>query len=196
MFRTVYWHHGVRAATALYKRIVEDSIEVGLIRPDELVGPVDEELLHELAHRAGQGEGTGAQRIAGRWIPALRSRRLPKRAVELTAADLEGVSLPGWVRGDSPRKRRTEDAIALDLGLEPGEAVIDFPDRGPMFRLDLLVERRSGEVLRLGRAGLPGVIDLPRVADELYRSARVLRLFTFESRTVSAEYLVERLFED
>jgi hypothetical protein len=80
--------------------------------------------------------------------------------------------------------------------LEPGEAVIDFPDRGPMFRLDLLVERRSGEVLRLGRAGLPGVIDLPRVADELYRSARVLRLFTFESRTVSAEYLVERLFED
>jgi len=29
MFRNVYWHHGVRAATALYKRIVEEAVSVG-----------------------------------------------------------------------------------------------------------------------------------------------------------------------
>jgi hypothetical protein len=51
-----------------------------------------------------------------------------------------------------------------------------------MFGLDLLLERRSGSVLRLGPAGRTGLIGLPRIADELYRSARVLRLFTLQAR--------------
>jgi hypothetical protein len=47
-------------------------------------------------------------------------------------------------------------------------------------------------VLRLGPAGRTGLIDLPRVADELYRTARVLRLFTLGGRRqVGAEALAE-----
>jgi len=62
-----------------------------------------------------------------------------------------------------------------------------------MFALDLLVRRRSGEILRLGPTGRSGLIGLPRVSDELYRTARVLRLFTWpERRQVAAEAL-ERL---
>ena len=193
MFRNVYWHHGVRAATALYKRIVEESVRVGLLDPEELVGPTDEELLHEVSRRAQEDDGEVPQRIANRWLPALRRRRLPKRALELTAADLAGRQVEDWAVGDSPWKRAVEDELASELGLEPGEVVIDFPAKPAMFELDVLVERRSGEIQRLGLEGLPGLLDLPRLAQQLYATARVLRVFTFERREVLAEQVLERI---
>ena len=193
MFRNVYWHHAVRAATALYKRIVEESLRAGLVDPDELVGPTDEELLHEIARRAIEDDGEGAARIATRWLPALRQRRLPKRAVELTATDLAGRRVEDWAVGDSPWKRAIEDDLATELGLEPGEVMIDFPAKAAMFQLDLLVERRDGRVERLGPSGLPGLFDLPKVAQELYTTTRVLRVFTLERRELSAERVLDRI---
>ena len=192
MFRTVYWHHAVRAATGLYKRIVETAVETGLLSPLELVGPTDEELLYELARRARADRGPSATRLARRWLPALRERRLPKRATEIPAWQLEGKTLPQWVSGDTPAKRRWENGIAAELGLAPGEVILDFPVKKRMFQLDVLVER-SGHLVRLGREGIPGLIDLPKLAEELYRTARVLRLFTFERRQVGPEWLLERL---
>lgn len=192
MFRTVYWHHAVRAATGLYKRIVETAVEAGLVSPSELVGPTDEQLLHELSRRARAGGGPPAARLARRWLPALLERRLPKRATEIPAWQLEDTKLPEWVSGDTPAKRRWEDGIAAELGLAPGEVILDFPVKKAMFDLDVLVDR-DGQVVRLGREGIPGLIDLPRLAEELYRTARVLRLFTFERREVAPDWLLERL---
>jgi HD superfamily phosphohydrolase len=193
MFRNVYWHHAVRAATALYKRIVEEAIRAGLISPDELVGPTDEELLYQIGRRATEEQGEIAERIATRWLPALRRRKLPKRALELTAADLAGRQVEDWAVGDSPWKRAVEDDLAGELGLEPGEVVIDFPAKPAMFQLDLLVERRDRTVKRLDMEGLEGLLDLPRVSQELYSTARVLRVFTFERREVSAESVLDRI---
>jgi hypothetical protein len=193
MFRNVYWHHAVRAATALYKRIVEEAMRSGLLAPDELVGPTDEELLYLIGRRAHDEDTEVAERIATRWLPSLRHRRLPKRALELTAADLAGRQVEDWAVGDSPWKRAVEDDLALELGLEPGEVVIDFPAKPQMFQLDLLVARRGGLVQRLDVEGLEGLLDLPRVAQELYSTARVLRVFTFERREVSAEAVLERI---
>lgn len=193
MFRNVYWHHAVRAATALYKRIVEEAIRAGLIDPDELVGPTDEELLYEIGRRAQADDSEVAERIATRWLPALRQRRLPKRALELTAADLAGRVVEDWAIGDSPWKRAVEDDLAAELGLASGEVVIDFPVKPAMFQLDLLVERRDGLVQRLDKEGVEGILDLPRVAQELYTTARVLRVFTFERREVSTEHVLERI---
>ncbi|HET9949713.1 MAG TPA: HD domain-containing protein [Longimicrobiales bacterium] len=193
MFRNVYWHHAVRAATALYKRIVEEAVRAGLLAPDELVGPTDEELLYLVTRRAHDDDGEVAERIATRWLPALRQRRLPKRALELTAADLTGRMVEDWAVGDSPWKRAVEDDLAVELALEPGEVVIDFPVKPRMFQHDVLVERRTGQVQRLGKSGLEGLLDLPRVAQELYSSARVLRVFTFERRQVAAESVLERI---
>ncbi|NIP57577.1 MAG: HD domain-containing protein [Gemmatimonadetes bacterium] len=193
MFRNVYWHHAVRAATALYKRIVEEAVRAGILSPEELVGPTDEELVYELGERAGAAKGEVGRRLAERWLPALKNRKLPKRALELTAAEIGERSLPEWLVGDSPRKRRLEDGLARELELGPGEVVVDFPAKRAMFQLDLLIRRRSGEVQRLGRGGLPGVIDLPRVAEELYRTARVLRVFTFRRRRMTPERLLELL---
>ena len=192
MFRTVYWHHAVRAATGLYKRIVETAVEAGLVSPIELIGPTDEELLYELSERALADPGPIADRLARRWLPALRERRLPKRATEIPAWQLEDTTLPGWVSGDTTEKRRWEDGIAAELGLAPGEVILDFPVKKAMFQLDVLVDR-AGQAVRLGREGIPGLIDLPSLAEELYRTARVLRLFTFERREVTPEWLLERL---
>jgi HD superfamily phosphohydrolase len=193
MFRNVYWHHGVRAATALYKRIVEEAVRAGVLDPEELVGPTDEELLYEIGRRAHEDDGEIAERITSRWLPALRQRRLPKRALELTAADLAGRRVEDWAVGDSPWKRAVEDDLAQELGLEPGEVVIDFPVKPAMFHVDLLVERRDGVVQRLGMEGAEGILDLPKVARELYTTARVLRVFTFERREVSADDVLDRI---
>jgi hypothetical protein len=193
MFRNVYWHHAVRAATSLYKRIVEDAVRAGLLDPDELVGPTDEELLYEIGRRAQEDDSDTAERLATRWLPALRHRRLPKRALELTAADLKGRQVEDWAVGDSPWKRAVEDELAAELGLEPGEVMIDFPVKPAMFQLDVLVERRSGDIDRLGLEGLPGVVDLPRVAMGLYSAARILRVFTLERRELPAERVLEKI---
>lgn len=195
MFRSVYWHHGVRAATGLYKRIVEEALAAGLLSAADLIGPTDEELLHELGRRARARSGDVATRLADRWLPALRNRRLPKRAVEIPAWQLEGRTLPGWVGGDTPGKRRWEDALAAELDLQPGEVILDFPVKTAMFQLDVLVDRPGRPVRRLGREGIPGLIDLPKLAEELYRTARVLRLFTFDRRPLDPQWVLKRLAE-
>jgi hypothetical protein len=150
-------------------------------------------LLFEISRRALEDDSEIAERIATRWLPALRRRKLPKRALELTAADLAGRQVEDWAVGDSPWKRAVEDDLAAELGLEPGEVVIDFPAKPAMFQLDVLVERRDGLVQRLDMEGLEGLLDLPRVAHELYSTARVLRVFTFERREVSADTVLERI---
>ncbi|MEX0843260.1 MAG: HD domain-containing protein [Gemmatimonadota bacterium] len=191
MFRNVYWHHAVRAATALYKRIVSESVREGIILPDELVGVTDEELLYEIRGRSLRLGSPVANRIARRWIPRLRNRDLPKRALELTAAEMEGVEVAEWVARDTPRRRAAEDDLAAELGLESGEVMIDFPAKERMLELDLLVQRRGGQIERLDDRGLRGVIDLPLVARELYRTARVLRVFTWERRAVASDRVLE-----
>jgi HD superfamily phosphohydrolase len=196
MFRNVYWHHGVRAATALYKRIVDDAVGCGLLAAEELIGPTDEALLYEIGRRARVSDLPEARRLSERWLPALWGRRLPKRALELNAAEIGSEQLPSWITSDPRRRRRVEDAWAAELGLEPGEVFIDFPAKKKMFQLDVLVRRRSGQIERLTSDGLPGLIDLPRVADELYRSTRVLRVFTLERREINAADALARLQSD
>lgn len=191
MFRNVYWHHAVRSATALYRRIVGEAVRVGLIAKDELVGPTDEDLLYRIHARAIAHPDSLVQRIGDRWVMALRNRRLPKRAVELTATDLEGVKLPSWISQESAERRGIEDALGAEMGLASGEVMFDYPSKNRMLDLDLLVLRRNGSVERLGGEGLPGLIDLPAVAEELYRTSRVLRIFTFERHELSPERALE-----
>jgi len=186
-------HAGHQAGAESVRRIVEESVRAGLIDPAELVGPTDEELLYEIGRRVLDEDTEVAERIGTRWLPALRHRRLPKRAIELTAADLSGRQVEGWAVGDSPWKRAVEDDLAAELGLEPGEVMIDFPVKPAMFQLDVLVERRDGAIQRFDMEGAEGILDLPKVARELYTTARVLRVFTFERREISAEQVLDRI---
>ena len=96
------------------------------------------------------------------------------------------LSVSAWERGG-------EDCLAGGVGVEAGEVFISFPAKRAMFQLDLLVGRRTGQVERLGPGGLPGLIDLPRLAEGLYATTRVLRVFTFERRTLDRDSVLERI---
>jgi hypothetical protein len=71
-----------------------------------------------------------------------------------------------------------ENALALEVGLQPGELLLDYPEKTQMLGLDLLVQRPYGEVRRLTVAGWEGAINLPKLSEEFYRSARWLRVYT------------------
>ena len=166
MYRNVYWHHAVRSATAMYKRLVEDALACGR-----------------------------ARRSASAWLhrrgPAAPARALAAEASAGFAADAAAVQARArvagsqldegfgeWIATDRDRTREAEDRLAAELGLEPGEVLLDYPAKTEMLGLDIPVLRRGGEVERLTGEGWPGTINLPTLSQELYRSARWLRVFT------------------
>src|SRR5690606_23344257 len=108
---------------------------------------------------------------------------------------MDEAAIGDWIETDTPLKREVEERIAQELALAPGDAFLDYPEKSKMFGLDLLVQRRSGDVIRLGPEGRAGLIGLPEVADALYRTARVLRLFTHNGRRVVEPGALARLAE-
>jgi hypothetical protein len=109
----------------------------------------------------------------------VQARRLHRRALDLPASDVPGET-QAWLSDDPALLAEVEDALARELGLAPGELLLDFPARASMLGVDLPLLTRSGTVERLTDAGRAGQLGLPRVADELYRSARRLRVFVAE----------------
>ena len=166
MYRNVYWHHAVRSATAMYKRLVEDAVEDSVVDVHTLARYTDEGLMHRLE---------SARPTA--LLSALKERRLYKRAAEWPAAELDGEKLE-WIATDRGRVARAESALARDFGLGDGELLLDFPQKTQMLGLDIPVLRRTGEVERLTGEGWSGTINLPSLSEELYESARWLRVFT------------------
>lgn len=168
MYRNVYWHHTVRSATAIYKRVVSDAIERGALRAGELSTFGDEGLLSELKRRAPSP-----------LLDALVARRLHKRAVQCPAAELP----PGageWIASDHPLVVAVENRLAAEQKLAPGSILLDYPAKTQMLGLDMPVVRRSGAVVRLTSSGLEGAIHLPALSQQLYASARWLRVFVAE----------------
>ena len=166
MYRNVYWHHAVRSATAMYKRLVEDALRAGMLTAESLVRYTDEGLLHAL-------ETPTPSPLLG----AIMTRRLYKRAYEAPAAVLGGHDLE-WIATDRARVRAAEEALAKKAGLAPGELLLDYPAKTQMLSLDLPVLMRDDSVVRLTAAGMAGAIDLPVLSENLYKSARWLRVFT------------------
>ena len=181
MYRNVYWHHAVRSPTAMYKRLVDDALHAGALQHSELVAHTDEGLLHALRARTPSA-----------LLDAILSRRLYKRAMECPAAELDGIDLE-WIAEDHERARRSEDAIAASLGFAPGEVLIDYPQKEQMLGLDLPVLTRDGRVERLTSEGMAGAINLPVLADQLYRSARWLRVFTVRRVSIAKDDVLRML---
>ncbi|MEX2583153.1 MAG: HD domain-containing protein [Gemmatimonadota bacterium] len=193
MFRNVYWHHGVRAATALYKRAVQEAIASGLIAAEELVGRTDDGLLALLDSRASDSPEPAAVRLLERWLPALRDRKLPKRILEVPGEVVRKIGLGDWFGTRPDLRNRMESRIAGDLDLPDGSVFLDYPEKPRMMGLDLLLLQRDGRTVRLPESGHAGLIDLPRVADELYHSARMFRVFSTERRTLDQQSMLTLL---
>ncbi len=178
MYRNVYWHHAVRSATAMFKRLVRQALAAGRIRKDDVAVATDDGLIHELQ----RGDTTGLAQ-------ALRERRLAKRALDLPATDLpDGAG--EWLGDEPDLVAGVEDRLATELGLDPGELFIDFPVKRDMLGLDLPLARRDGSVVQLTGTGAASHLGLARVAGELIRSARRLRVFVLRPVAVPAKQVI------
>ncbi len=165
MYRNVYWHHAVRSATAMYKRLVEDAVRAGAVDVESLARHTDEGLMHRI-------EGEKPTPL----LAALKERRLYKRAAEWPAAELD-VDKVEWIATERRRVAETENELAKDLKLGPGELLLDYPVKTQMLGLDIPVLRRNGNVERLTGEGWTGTLNLPSLSEDLYRRARWLRVF-------------------
>ncbi|HEY8311356.1 MAG TPA: HD domain-containing protein [Gemmatimonadaceae bacterium] len=183
MYRNVYWHHAVRSATAMYKRIVEDACVSGVLNQDKLVEFTDEGLLYFLEQRAPSP-----------LLSALRGRHLFKRVVEWPASEL-GDDFGEWIGNDRTRTREAEDRLAARLNLQSGELLLDYPEKTQMLGLDIPVQRRDATIERLTFRGISGAINLPRLSEELYRSARWLRVFTTARVDANANDIMRTIAE-
>jgi hypothetical protein len=181
MYRNVYWHHAVRSATAMYKRLVSDALDAGALSASQLAGFTDEGLLLGLQSKA-----------ASPLLAALRERRLFKRAIEIPAADLP-ADAGDWIANDWRRTMETENSLARSLGLSAGELLLDYPAKTEMLGLDLPVLRRGGVVEQLTRQTSGGSINLPKLSEDLYRSARWLRAFTARPVNLTPQHLLSLL---
>jgi hypothetical protein len=172
MYRNVYWHHAVRSATCMFKRAVRATVAAGRLDVSTVASATDGTLDTLLAER----DPTGLAR-------AVHQRRLFKRALDLPAADVDDAALSA-IAHDPDALEAVENELAAQLGLEVHGVLIDYPERASMLQVDLPLLTRDERVEQLTDAGRAGALGLPRVADELYRSARRLRIFTREPRVL------------
>jgi HD superfamily phosphohydrolase len=179
MYRNVYWHHAVRAATAMFKRLVRRALHDGRIDVEAVALATDDGLIHELQREDPTGLAL-----------ALRERRLVKRVLDLPASELP-TETADWVARDPDLAERVEDRLAQEVGATPGELFLDFPVKSEMLGVDLPLVRRDGEVVLLTGSAAEAHLGLPRVAAELYRSARRLRLFAARPVRLAAESVIE-----
>jgi HD superfamily phosphohydrolase len=167
MYRSVYWHHAVRSATAMFKRLVRSGLAAGHLKPAWIAHTTDEALMERL-------RGLPGAALARR----LRHRQLYKRALDLPATAVPAGACE-WVASDPERTEELEDHLAGAVGLKPGELLVDYPTKPAMLDVDLPVQWRSGAVGTLE-------VGLQHVADTLHTSARRMRVFVAEPRTIEA----------
>lgn len=184
MFRNVYWHHAVRAATVTFVRLIETSLATGLLSSEDLAGPSDEELLALIAHRVerlsagSEVDPASSTGLVTRLLRALTDRHLPKRVIELTGDQLPN-RVSSWPSRRPDLVAALERRLEREWGLPRGTVILDYPGYPGMLELNLLLVRNDGEVRRLTALGERGLIDIPRLGKSLHHSARVLRIFSF-----------------
>jgi HD superfamily phosphohydrolase len=171
MYRNVYWHHAVRSATAMFKRLVRRAIAAGHVSPDDVATATDDGLSHDL-------QAKDQTRLAR----ALRERRLAKRGLDIPATELPAETAD-WPSHDPDLLERVEMRLARELGLGADQLFLDFPAKPDMLDVAVPVVGRSGSATQH--------LGLPRVADELHRSAQRLRVFVLEPADVPARAIVE-----
>ncbi len=165
MYRNVYWHHAVRSATTMFKRLVRAAIARGDLDAAWIPHSTDEALME--AVRAVRDPSLAAR---------LRGRQLYKRALDLRAAEVPAGG-GEWIARDPDLAERVEDQLALELGLEPGELLLDYPAKPAMLAVELPLLLRDGRITHLADESATGLLTIERVADELHMSARCLRVF-------------------
>jgi len=187
MYRNVYWHHGVRSATAMFKRLVRTAIAAGRLAADGLADGTDESLMEAV------------RGLPGTDLPErLRRRALYKRALDLRATELP-AGAGEWIATRPDLLEAVEDRIAAELGLGPAAVLLDFPAKPEMLAVDLPLRMRDDRIERLGADDRTGLLGIQQIADQLHTGARRFRVFVAEPVKVdraAAIALAERSADD
>src|SRR3990172_7186335 len=171
MYRNVYWHHAVRSATAMFKRLVRTAIARGQLDAAWISRTTDEALMERLRQLPDTP-------LAAR----LRRRRLYKRLADLPATEVPAQG-GEWIAGDPELVAQVEDRLAEELHLEPAAILLDFPAKPEMVAIDLPLMTRRGVIE-------PAQSALEAVADALHRNARCLRVFGAEAHELDPHTVV------
>ncbi len=142
MYPAVYLHHTVRASETMLLASIRAAVEHEGWNLKDLERETDYGLLHQLR---------GAGDTAAGLIQRLDRRRLYKRAWEGRPDSLPGDT--GERLAKDPRARReVAREIAETAGVPEHHVLLDIP-KPPKFReMDLMVQRRDGEVVPLQEA--------------------------------------------
>ena len=182
MYRNVYWHHAVRSATAMFKRVVRTALAHGELTVDAIAHSTDEDLMRSLRE-------THDNEIATR----LRRRKLYKRLIDIAGEEVpEGAG--DWVAECPDLVEQVENRLAANLQLQPGEVLLDFPAKAKMIDVDMPLLRKDGTVEPLATPDGMARMGIHRIANELHARARRLRVFAATARSLDPQEIL-RLVE-
>ena len=171
MYRNVYWHHAVRSATAMFKRLVRDALRTGELEASSIPDLTDEDLMGKL-------NSLQDSRIGRR----LRRRRLFKRALDLPS-DQFPEAHDSWISENPTLVARVEDRLAAELRIDPGAILLDYPAKPAMLAADLAVLTRRRGVERLDGEHGRMLLGIQQVAEPLHNRARRFRVFVDDPTT-------------
>lgn len=177
MYRAVYWHKDVRAATAMVKQAVIAALASGALLPDELYG-LDDAGFYALMARGGRDP-------AGLVRDVRDGRLLPLRY----EAPYDEASAPQSRAAALSERAAVERELAAAIGARVGRpvrVVVDLPEP-PSFESAMNV-RGSGRPFHEFAS-----VFRPEVVGGFSRALRVLRVFVDAEREL-AEPVVKEYF--
>lgn len=117
MYRTVYWHHQVRSATAMVKKALIDGLESGKITGEDMYNLDDNGLFTLL------GEKTGSS-----LIEYVKEGRIFATAAEIPAALVDIDAIKGVHSRARLEERLAANLCKAGVPLNSGDLIIDIPE--------------------------------------------------------------------
>jgi hypothetical protein len=171
MYRTVYWHHSVRSATAMVKKALLGGLESGLIAGEELYDLDDQGLFSLVESRAARNPAAGGRASSFPLVQAVRDGRLFTAAAEFPFDEKTHRPLL-----DIGGRSRLEESLAGELSsalgksISAGELIIDVPE--PVsFETGLFVADEGRSF-----AGSSSAFK-PELVEAFVKSLRIVRIF-------------------
>jgi HD superfamily phosphohydrolase len=117
MYRTVYWHRQVRAATSMIKKALLEGLESGIIAGEELYNLDDQGLFSLLR------EKTGSMLAESVW-----NGRLHSVAAEIPYTEADHACLKDIGKRSHYEENLAEEFRSAGIPLGPGDLIIDVPE--------------------------------------------------------------------
>lgn len=160
MYRAVYWHPTVRAATSMVKKSVLLGLNRGDLSPESLYGLDDAGFRQLVSAQASPAFAPAKDVFEGRLYTLVAE--IPYDADSVVHADL----------GDLGKRLEAESALAMAARLDEESIVIDIPE--PLdFETHLAISTPEGKQAFASRSPL----FTPLAVKDLVRSLRKIRIF-------------------